>query len=102
MHTRLLDRGEVMQTDAAYALRRLEDERKFDFVFMDPPYEKGLERQMLELLSKLHLLKEEGMIIVEAAKETSFGYTEELGFSIIREKVYKTNKHIFLEWRKGE
>lgn len=102
MHTRLLDRGEVMQTDAAYALRRLEDERKFDFVFMDPPYEKGLERQMLELLSKLHLLKEEGMIIVEAAKETSFGYAEELGFSIIREKVYKTNKHIFLERRKGE
>ena len=38
-----------------------------------------------------------GIIIVEASKETDLSYAEELGYSIIKEKMYKTNKHIFLE-----
>ena len=43
------------------------------------------------------------MIIVEAAKDTEFDYVEELGFSVIKNKIYKTNKHVFIEpsGRKG-
>ena len=43
------------------------------------------------------------MIIIEAAKDADFGYAEELGFTIIKNKIYKTNKHVFLEpaGRKG-
>lgn len=102
MHTRLQERGAVMQMDVSCSLKSLEGKRKFDIIFMDPPYEKGLERQTLALLRGLHLLSEEGVVIIEAAKETSFDYTEELGFSVMKEKVYKTNKHIFLERRKGQ
>lgn len=36
-------------------------------------------------------------IIVEASKETDFSYLQDLGFEIIREKTYKTNKHLFIE-----
>ena len=43
------------------------------------------------------LLAEEGIIIVEASKETDFDYAEDLGYNIIKEKEYKTNKHVFLE-----
>ena len=35
--------------------------------------------------------------IVEASKETDFDYAEDLGYNIIKEKEYKTNKHVFLE-----
>ena len=37
------------------------------------------------------------VIIVEASKETDFSYLNALGFSMIKEKVYKTNKHVFIE-----
>ena len=42
-------------------------------------------------------MSEEGIIIVEASKETDFDYAEDLGYNIIKEKEYKTNKHVFLE-----
>ncbi len=37
------------------------------------------------------------LIIVEAALETDFGYAEELGFEVQREKNYRTQKHVFLK-----
>ena len=37
------------------------------------------------------------MIIVEASKHTDFSYLEDLGFTLIKEKEYKTNKHVFIE-----
>ena len=52
---------------------------------------------MLEFLADTALLADDGIIIVEASKETDLSYAEELGYSIIKEKIYKTNKHIFLE-----
>lgn len=99
MHTRLHEKGITMQMDVNSALKRLEGGEKFDFIFMDPPYKSKMERQTLEVLFSLHLLEDGGVIIIEAAKETSFDYAEELGFSVVKEKVYKTNKHIFLERR---
>ena len=52
---------------------------------------------MLTYLAESDLLAHQGVIIVEAAKDTSFDYLDELGFQIIKEKVYKTNKHVFIE-----
>jgi 16S rRNA (guanine966-N2)-methyltransferase len=52
---------------------------------------------VLEYLSTSELLTEEAVIIVEASLETEFDYLEELGFSLIKEKEYKTNKHAFIE-----
>lgn len=64
---------------------------------MDPPYHMGLERRVMEYLSESSLVYEDTVIIIEAAKETDFSYLEDLGFSVIKEKVYKTNKHLFVE-----
>jgi len=36
-------------------------------------------------------------VIIESSLDTEFSYVEELGFSVIKEKIYKTNKHTFLE-----
>lgn len=95
--TKLADRAVLLETDALSALKRLEGKKQFDYIFMDPPYGRLLEKQMLEYLSSSTLLSEDGIIIVEGSLDTDFSYVEELEFSVIKEKTYKTNKHIFLE-----
>lgn len=100
-HTKLEEKGTVMQMDVLGAVRKLDGGKSFEYIFMDPPYKKELERQVLSYLAGTDLLSEDGIIIVEAAKETSFAYIEETGFSVIKEKIYKTNKHVFLEWRRS-
>lgn len=95
--TRLVDRAETFEMDVISALHRMEHYKKFDYVFMDPPYNQLLEKKVLEYLGNSDLLSEDALIIVEASLETDFSYVEELGFEIVKEKEYKTNKHIFLE-----
>jgi 16S rRNA (guanine966-N2)-methyltransferase len=64
---------------------------------MDPPYDQELEKQVLKYLAGSSLVYEDTVIIVEASLNTDFSYIGELGFSLIKEKRYKTNKHVFLE-----
>lgn len=69
----------------------------FDFVFMDPPYNKSLEKEVLRLLKNSSLIDSTSQLIIEASLETDFSYAEEMGYIITKEKTYKTNKHIFLK-----
>ena len=94
---RMEHKAMTMTTDVMTALYKLEGEKQFDYIFMDPPYDMGLERKVLEYLAESELLAEEGVIVVEASKDTDFSYAEELGFSVLKTKTYKTNKHVFLE-----
>lgn len=95
--TKLDSRAVVYETDVIHALSHMEHKRKFDYIFMDPPYNHLHEKRVLEYLATSHLLSEDALIIVEASLDTEFKYVTELGFSIIKEKIYKTNKHVFLE-----
>ena len=67
-----------------------------DVIFMDPPYDQEQERRVLEQLRYAKYVSEETLILVEASLHTDFSYAEDLGFEVIREKKYKTNKHVFL------
>lgn len=95
--TKLADKAEVFETDVIGALKQMEGKKTFDYIFMDPPYNQFLEKRVLEYLSDSDLLSEDALIIVEASLETDFSYVAELGFVMIKEKEYKTNKHVFLE-----
>lgn len=95
--THLDHKAMTITTDVMDALYRLERDKVFDIIFMDPPYDRGLEKRVLEYLSGSELIYEDTVIIVEASKDTDFSYLESLGFDLIREKVYKTNKHVFIE-----
>ena len=95
--TKLEAKANVFATDVISALRRMEGKEKFDYIFMDPPYDHLLEKQVLEYLHNSELMSEDALIIVEASLTTDMSYVDELGFSIVKEKIYKTNKHIFLE-----
>ena len=95
--TRLEKKGLTLTKDVMNALYQLEGEKVFDFVFMDPPYNMGFEKRVLEYLAGSDLIYEDTVIIVEASLDTDFGYLPELGYSLIKEKRYKTNKHVFIE-----
>ena len=99
-YTKLADKASLYEMDVIGALKILESKQTFDYIFMDPPYNQLLEKKALQYLSTSNLLSEDGIVIVEASLETEFSYVTEFGFSIIKEKEYKTNKHIFLEKEK--
>ena len=87
-----------MQMDVFAALRTLESQKlKMDYIFMDPPYHKDLEKEVLTMLAKLSIADEDTVIIAEADLHTDFSYVTDLGYEVLREKKYKTNKHIFLK-----
>ncbi len=91
------DNSTVYSEDVFSALNKLNNHEVFDFVFMDPPYNKEIEKQVLEQLITKPYIDENTTIIVEASLETDFSYISDLGYTILKEKLYKTNKHIFLE-----
>lgn len=95
--TKLEHKGLTMTRDVMTALYQLEGEKICDFIFMDPPYDRELEKKVLHYLADSQLVYEDTVIIVEASKETDFSYLEDMGFSLIKEKTYKTNKHVFIE-----
>lgn len=86
----------LLKMDVLFGLRSIEGKYQFDIIFMDPPYQGGGEREVLSYLKDSSLLKEDGMIILEASKDTDVSYVNEMSFSILKEKIYKTNKHVFL------
>ena len=87
----------LLQMDVIAALRSMEGKFQFDIIFMDPPYDKELEWEVLEYLKSSSLLKEDTLMITEASLQTDLSYVNELGFTILKEKCYKTNKHIFIQ-----
>lgn len=95
--TKLEDRALVMNCDALTALSRLEGkDYQFDYIFMDPPYDQGLERRMLEYLAHSKMIDKQSTVIIEASLNTSFDYLETIGFVMEKNKKYKTNKHVFV------
>ncbi len=94
--TRFEERSKLLAMEAVSALRTLEGKETFDYIFLDPPYASGMERDVLVYLASSSLLKEDAVIIIEAAADTDVSYVAQLGFTMEREKKYKTNKHIFV------
>lgn len=96
-HTRLDTKAQVLACDAVSAIHMLAEQKKrADIIFMDPPYNHNLEREVLYALANTTVADEDTLIIVESDLETGFDYLDELAFEIQRVKTYKTNKHTFI------
>ncbi len=96
--TRLSDRASVLKTDVLSALYGIH-EREADIIFMDPPYGCGHEERVLAVLDKLPWVTENTLIVIETSLQTELSYLEQCGFSLEKEKRYKTNRHIFCRKR---
>ncbi len=69
-----------------------QENRTFDIIFMDPPYQKGWEDKICTMISEYKLLKPEGILIVESSSETEIAA---VGLQLVKEKTYKTTKFSF-------
>lgn len=56
----------MIHTDAVNGLAMMaQQKRQFDVIFSDPPYDKGLNRKVVEALEKWPVLKEGGLLVLE-------------------------------------
>lgn len=94
-HTKLEDKSTVLAVDAFTSLSMIH-ESHIDIVFMDPPYDKGLEPLMLNAFKEIPYIDEDTLFIIEARIDTDFSFASTMGYTVSKEKKYKTNKHVFL------
>ena len=92
--TKFTDKAIIVNADVCSAVDRIAEEA--DIIFMDPPYESGLDVAVLRLLKQSVWVTEDTLIIVEAAIDREVKELEDCGFMVSKEKKYKTNKHVFL------
>ena len=88
--------AKLYANDVMRALRFMEGKYQFDLIFMDPPYRKEMEKEVLLYLASSALVAEDAKIIVEAARGTDYDYLEGTGLFLKRLKTYKTNEHAFI------
>lgn len=93
--TRLNEYANVLNLDVYNSFHRITD-REVDIIFADPPYHLVHEEKLVSALSKMNFVTENTIIILEADLKTSFHFVDSYGFTIMKEKKYKTNKHVFL------
>lgn len=98
--TGLGENAEILPMDALSAVRNLMRRKQyFDLVFMDPPYEQDMELSVLEALDGSEIIDEESVIIIETSLRTDEERFNNYNFSVVRVKKYKTNQHVFLQYR---
>lgn len=98
--TRFEERAVMLRQDVLGALAAVH-EKEVDIIFMDPPYGQGYEEKTLDMLKGMPYVTEETLIVVEAALDRDFSFVQELGYTVGKEKKYKTNKHVFIK-KQGE
>jgi len=97
--TKFEEKAVVIKQDVISGLNNI-FEKEADVVFMDPPYGQDLEKQVLMKLAGMKYITKDTLIIAETELAADFSYLREIGFELVREKRYKTNKHVFI--KKGE
>lgn len=98
--TKMTEEGHLVARDVMTALRQLEGKLMFDCVFMDPPYNKNVEKDVLNYLSKSQLINTSTLIVVETPIDVDIGYLDNFGYNLVKQKCYKTNQHLFIRRRK--
>ncbi|MDD3173997.1 MAG: 16S rRNA (guanine(966)-N(2))-methyltransferase RsmD [Herbinix sp.] len=98
--TKLEQDAEVLPKNALESIRIMEIKGKvFDVIFMDPPYNHMLEKEVLLALQNSTIIYCDTIIVVEASLKTDFDYLENTKFRIFKKKQYKTNQHVFIEMK---
>jgi 16S rRNA (guanine(966)-N(2))-methyltransferase RsmD len=92
----------VLEMDWRLAARRLKAlEKKFDIVFLDPPYRQGLCPEAAAFAKEQGLLAEGGLVVAECAsdelKEVKALIEANLGLAAAKEKSYTTAAFLFFD-----
>ena len=95
--THLTQNARVIAGDVVRIVTSMNGEKSFGVIFMDPPYDNGLERKVLEVLRENSIADKDTLIIIEASAETDFSYLDDLGYTLVKEKQYGSNRHMFVK-----
>lgn len=92
---KLEENAVILNQDAENALIQFENkDLKFDIIFLDPPYNKGIVQKILQQLEKYNIMQSEGVVIVETDREEET--PEKFGkFFKQKEKSYSSTKITF-------
>lgn len=92
--THLENRGRLVMSDSIQFLNSTN--RKFDIIFIDPPYESDLYGKAVSAISAGEILKPEGKIIIECDIKSTPPF-DFCGFHVIREKKYGRVKILIMK-----
>ncbi|MDP4182543.1 MAG: 16S rRNA (guanine(966)-N(2))-methyltransferase RsmD [Bacillota bacterium] len=66
VHTKFLEKSEIINNEVKFAIQKLFDSgKKFDIIFMDPPYNKNFVEETLNYLSNSDIMLDDGIIVAE-------------------------------------
>lgn len=93
------DRTRILSCADFRALDLLKEEKlQFDLIYMDPPYAKQKNREILEKISAYELIAENGMAVIESLKEDEFTEDyEHLQFE--RDRIYGISRITYYRGR---
>lgn len=94
--TKLAERATLLKGDV-FSTLSLIHEKEADIIFIDPPYQAGYEEMLFDALKKMPYVTENTLLILEAERNKALDFLENKCFQIVREKNYKTNKHVFIK-----
>lgn len=100
--TKLFDKCKILSCDYSQMIRGGSGKRKYDIVFVDPPYKNDVIPDVLKKLCIADVLSDNALIICESGKEDIFDGDEELKnrFDICRKSRYSITYITILKVRK--
>lgn len=97
--THFEESGIILKMDVLNALHHIH-EKRVDIIYLDPPYHSDVMKRTLLTLVQMPYVTEETIIIAETALDTEFDDLEDSGLAVVREKNYRSQRHLFLK-KKG-
>lgn len=97
--TKLDHKASVIKGDVLGALHSVREDEAH-LIFIDPPYHEGLEEGIFQELSNMKYVTKDTLIVLEAELDKETDFLQNTEFEVIREKRYKTNKHLFIQYKK--
>ena len=94
--THFEETGVLLKMDVLNALHHIH-EKQADIIYLDPPYQADTCKRALLELSAQPYVTEDTLIIVETALDTDFSFREGTGLVIVREKDYRSQRHLFIK-----
>lgn len=85
IHCKVLDRIEILPSTMERAFTRLSG-KQFNYIFADPPYEKGWIQKTIDLVDQHNMLAPEGVLLLERHNRESV--TLPVGWNIIKEQKF--------------
>jgi len=60
-----LEQSMVIRDDVFHSIKRLSGRERFDIIFADPPYSRGLEAPLLDAIADSDILCQDGIVVLE-------------------------------------